>query len=147
MEIKSSSQRIFRTSSPKTEQNSCQTNPFGVNFKGNMITADVFDKPEKSTISFGQKAQEILTRKMTMSAVLAPMSQSISRRLNSIMSFGRRLGENTAEAWRRANKIEIPFHPMANLMQNLSDRRTYSVSNLKNLDTGELENMLTAAIA
>ena len=141
MEIKSISQRIFRTSSPKTEQNSCQTNPFGVNFKGNMITADVFDKPEKSDTN------EIMKQKMTMSAVLAPMSQSISRRLNSIMSFGRRLGENTAEIWRKTNNIEIPFHPMANLMQNLSDRRTYSVSNLKNLDTGELGNMLTVTIA
>lgn len=144
MEIKNISQRIFRTSAnsePKNEQVNHQTNPFGVNFKGNIITADVFDKPEKSDTN------EIKKQKMTMSAVLAPMSQSISRSLNSVMSFGRRIGENTAEAWRRANSIEITFHPMTNLMQNISDRRTYAVSNLVRREPAELEAMLTAAIA
>jgi len=42
MEIKSISQKIFRTKSNSIESNSSQTNPFGVNYKGNMINADVF---------------------------------------------------------------------------------------------------------
>ena len=149
MEIKNISQRLFRTASSseqKCEQANHQTNPFGVNFKGNMITADVFDKPEKSDISF-TGAKEAIIRKMNLSAVLAPMSEAISARLNSVMSFGRKIGANTAEAWRRANSIEITFHPIENLMQNLSDRRTYAVSNLVRRESAELEDMLTAAIA
>jgi len=44
MEIKSISQKIFRTKSSNNSETNCsnQTNPFGVNYKGNMINADVF---------------------------------------------------------------------------------------------------------
>lgn len=146
MEIKSISQRIFKPASQKSEQNSCQTNPFGVNFKGNMITADVFEKPEKSEVAFSG-LKEIMTRKMTMSAVLAPMSEAISKRLNSVMSFGRKIGENATNLWKQANNIEINLNlpTFTNVRNAIRERvlemNTYSINNLQKLETGDLGRM------
>jgi len=143
MEIKNISQRIFR-STAKTAENkseSCanHTNPFGVNFKGNLIKADVFVKPAENK------------GKMWASAIVGSMNsinESISRRLDSVVDFGNRIKANACDLWNQTrNNFEIPMLPnMKNIINNakekISDMSTYSVKNLMKRDRSELDAML-----
>jgi len=100
MEIRSISEKIFRTSPSKTENSKCnQTNPFGVSFRGNVVSADVFEcATKKSNI-----IEKVSNRsKMVMSAIVGSVnsaSQVISSRFNSILSFGNRMHEGVKKAW------------------------------------------------
>lgn len=97
MEIKSISQKIFRTSPKVNENNASHTNPFGVNFKGKMISADVFESAEKTGI-VSNIAEKVGNKcKMLTSAIvgsIGDMNSAISSRLNSVVDFGRRVKEN-----------------------------------------------------
>lgn len=96
MEIKSISKKIFKAAPNRIESNSNQTNPFGVNFKGKMITADVFE-PAVNKSSLAEKVSS--KSKMVASAIVGSINdvnQAISKRLNSIVDFGKRIKENTA---------------------------------------------------
>lgn len=142
MEIKSISNKIFRAAPKLSESNCNQTNPFGVNFKGNIITADVFTKamPEGSKL-----IERVSNRsKMLTSAIvgsISSMNSSISSRLNSIVSFGRRMRDNVSNAWNLANNIEIHVN-VPNMVNSLKERissaNAYSVSRLSRSSVEDL---------
>lgn len=146
MEIKSISQKIFKTSPKTIESNSNHTNPFGVSFKGNMISADVFDSSAESKVSFGANIAAKVTNKskMVASAIVGSindMNQAISKRLDPIVNFGKRIGESASKAWNYLNNTNLSFKLDASL--DLVARKTkdlfrvgndYSKSHLKKLD-------------
>ena len=99
MEIKSISQKIFGTNIKKESENSANhTNPFGVSFNGNIISADVFESSQsKPEITF--KGAELAARaagrcKMTMSNAIGSINKfmsAVGERLNQEVNFGIRL--------------------------------------------------------
>lgn len=136
MEIKSISQKIFRTSSNRTESNN-HTNPFGVSFKGNIINADVFE--EKSPNENQNKG------KMFVSTLVGSMNSAMGvmgRRLNSVVSFGMRMKETTTQLWDRTRDRASNI----NMAQFLTSRMpaftgTYSIRRLQERDVSELRTL------
>jgi hypothetical protein len=148
MEIKNISQKIFRTSPSKTENN--HSNPFGVNFKGNIINADVFDSSEKkSNISF--KGAEIATKvankgKLWTSAMVGSInnaSEAMSKLLNPVKDFGRTIKENALKIKENAIKMK---DKAINLCKDFNDTNYYPV-NLDKQDPADLGLMLENLIA
>lgn len=129
MEIKSVSKKLFRAT-PKIEKNSNHTNPFGVNFQGNMIKADVFETEAKANlVNKISEAGRGIKGKLAESALvgsLGNMSAAISQRLNSVVSFGRRIAENTTKFVEDASKMG------ENAAKSLKDAWTFAnTHNLK----------------
>jgi len=152
MEIKNISQKIFRSAPNKIENSANHTNPFGVNFKGNLIKADVFVKPVEKT----EIVQNVAKKgKIWASAIIGSMNsvnESICRRLNSVVEFGNRIKSNVSGLWNQANNIEIHLMPdMKNIISNakerISDLNNYSVRNLSRQGVSSLDEMLQSAIA
>lgn len=102
MEIKSISEKIFKISSNKAENNSNHTNPFGVSFKGNIINADVFED-KNSNLTENQNKGKMLVS--TLVGSMNSIHSAIGRRLNSVVSFGRRMKETTSNLWDNANNL------------------------------------------
>lgn len=143
MEIKSISSKIFRAAPRATEQN--HTNPFGVSFKGNMVTADVF------TSTTPKLAEKVSNKgRMVVSAIVGSMNDfnsAMSARLNSVVSFGRRIKENATILWDKANNIEIHFDFMNTITTKMSEINRYGVENLRrNNSVSDLEGMLSTQI-
>lgn len=157
MEIKSISNRIFQPAKNKVENNSSQTNPFGVNFKGKMITADVFE-PAASKLS-----EKVANKgKLLTSAIVGSINdvnEAIGRRLNSVVEFGRRIRENTSrfaqntknnisEAWSYLNDTKLVMN-IGNSEPLLSLKRVNNSWNkemLRQKNVSELEEMFTSLI-
>lgn len=139
MKIGAISQKIFRAKANEAENNSHQTNPFGVTFKGNMISADVFDK-KKSDLNENQTKMF----KSTLVGSISSFNSALSRRLNSVVSFGRRIKETTVGLWTQANNIDMGDF-LAERMPSF--RSAYNVNNLKKLPVGELEAMFNDEIS
>lgn len=134
MEIKSISQKIFRTSSNKTENGSNHTNPFGVSFKGNIINADVFE--EKNT-SLKEKENRGKILVSTLVGSINSINSAISRRLNSVISFGARIKETTTQLKDKAANLDMSF--LTSRMPAF--RGKYSVNSLKKCSISQLEEM------
>jgi len=115
MEIKSISHKIFKTSPKTIENNSNHTNPFGVSFKGNMISADVFDSSAENKISFGiNLAAKVsnLKSKMAASAFVGSindMSKAISCRLDKVVDFSKKIGKNAAKLGHWLHNTNLSF--------------------------------------
>lgn len=144
------SKNFFQTrTEQKTDAN--QSNPFGVSFKGNVLTADVFEKKEQTNLIERAKNKS----RMVASAAVGSMNNlgsAIGARFNSVIAFGNRMRENVSNAWQQANNIEIHFDFMNNFRELMSKEisfagRTDSVQNLQKRPVGELEELLTAEIA
>lgn len=149
MEIKSISKNFFKTLPSKIENNSnnnCNhTNPFGVNFKGNIITADVFVKANSGLVEKVSNKSKMLTSAIVGS--VNSFNQAISSRLNSVVSYGKRLGTEVSEVLNR----EISMPNIKNIkdavMDRISSMHNYSVNNLKKMEVNELENELNNILA
>lgn len=144
MEIKNISQKIFRSAPNRVENSVNHTNPFGVNFQGNMINADVFVKPIERT-DLVQKAAK--KGRMWASAIVGSMNsvnESICRRLDSVINFGKRITSNVSELWDRANNIEVPSMKkiISWVGENISENNRYSAKNLEKCEIEELDTML-----
>lgn len=150
LSINGISKNFFKTSTQKTEktENSNHTNPFGVSFKGNVLTADVFDKKEETNLIERAKNKS----KMVMSAAVGSINNfgsAIGARLNSVVSFGNRIKENVAGAWQQANNIEIAFDMVSMkdfLNKPISFGNSYSVTNLQKRPVADLEAMMLAEL-
>jgi len=140
MEIKSISQKIFRTASQNTENKNSQTNPFGASFNGNIIKADVFSSSAKSNI-----AERVSNRsKMVMSTIIGSFgafNQKISSKLNSVVDFGKRIKAKASDAWRYLNetKISLNLGSSRNLVELQLPETNSSVNNLMKLPVEDLE--------
>lgn len=142
MEIKSISSKIFRTAPKNVENNNNQTNPFGVNFKGKMISADVFGSGSKSNLV------EKVKSKMLTSALVGSMGDvaaAISTRLNSVLNYGKRIKSNVTDFWNKAKSIEIHFETpnFKELGETLKSKlnNPYNKKNIEKLDVSELRSM------
>lgn len=146
MEIKSISSisgKLFKTGMNKVEKSenrSNHTNPFGVSFKGNIINADVFEE-KNSGLTENQNRGKMLVS--TLVGSINSINSSISRRLNSVVNFGRRIGETTSDLWNRARGVD-----MGTFFAGLPDAigGTYSVNNLQKRPVSELGALLTEKI-
>jgi hypothetical protein len=141
MEIKNISARIFRTSLNKTGNNSNHTNPFGVSFKGNIINADVFEEKNSGLTERENKGKMLVS---TLVGSINAIHSSIGRRLNSVVSFGRRIKETTTSLWDKANNVNMSDFLAARMP---SFEGTYSVKNLKERPVSDLEGMFKEKLA
>ncbi len=165
MEIKSISQRIFRTKSNSIENNNSQTNPFGASFKGKMIKMDALKNADVFTGSNASIADKVSNRsKMVMSTIIGSFgafNQRISNRLNSVVDFGRRVKSRVSEAWNYLsnknasdalsdtlgylNDTKVTMHLGKSDSKSLFEIKlpdtTYKSKNLLRLSTAELEPM------
>lgn len=150
MEIKSISSisgKLFKTNANKVEKSenrSNHTNPFGVSFKGNIINADVFEE-KNSGLTERQNRGKMLVS--TLVGSINSINSSIGRRLNSVVNFGRRIGETTVNLWNQARGIDMGtfFAGLPDKMSALGG--TYSVNNLQKRPVSELEAMLQERLA
>lgn len=107
LKINGVTKNFFRAETKKTEGN--QTNPFGVSFKGNVLTADVFEIGVRK-INLIERART--KSKMVSSAIVGSINDfgsSIGKRMDSVISFGRRIKQNTTDMWQRAKNINVGF--------------------------------------
>ncbi len=137
--------KAAKTAANNTMANQLATNPFGVSFKGNVIQADVFESASKSNI-----AQNITEKsKLFASAVVSGINnfnESFKSRMNSMVSFGKKITTNVFDTIERIGNTEISFD-MNSVKNRLFPDRQYSVKNLTNKPTEELRDMWTSLSA
>lgn len=139
LSINSFTTSFFKTASSEHEvSRSNHTNPFGVSFKGNMITADVFDCSKKEKVSFTGLNNVAERTKMLTSALVGSINSFKTTRLDSIIRLGQRIRENVLNAWKKAQSIEISFDVVKNITNSIKERvpaadKEYLVDNLMNL--------------
>ena len=152
MEIRSISQKIFKSGqNSKVENNSRQTNPFGVNFQGNIIKADVF---ERSEAKLGQKIAQ--KGKMLSSAIVGSINsvnKAISQRLDSVVRVGKNLrqnvlkaGERVSSLWAQAKSIEISLG-MPKMRDLALIQNEYNITRLSKKEPSALGDLLREEIA
>lgn len=148
MEIRSISQKIFGTAPASHENKANHTNPFGVNFKGNMITADVFSSKAEDTQSFTGRITGRVNK--LVDALRVGSTGAFSRMSDRFNSTVSRIRTNAADFWQRARNTEINFgaeNLISNVRERFSDMSTHSVSRLSKLPVSDLESELNLAIA
>ena len=115
------------------------TNPFGVSFKGNVIQADVFENSNKK--SLGENITE--KSKLFASAVVSGINnfnESFKSRMNSVVSFGKKITTNVFDTLEKIGNTEITFD-MTGIKNKLFPDRQYSVKNLSTKPVTELKAM------
>ena len=138
---------IFKPQSTENKQ-SAHSNPFGINFKGNVLAADVFEssKPKETVSSTNPFAQANEKSKLFASAIVGGINSfnnAFKSRMNAIVSFGRQIKENIAQSWEKAKNTEITFDFNA-LTESIANKfnNPYSVTNLTKRPVTDLEMML-----
>lgn len=117
------------------------TNPFGVSFKGNVIQADVFESKKQNT------STNVLAEKSKLfaSAVVSGINnfnESFKSRMNSVVSFGKKVTTNVFDTLERIGNTEITID-MNGIKNRLFPDRQYSVKNLTSKSVEELRSMWT----
>ena len=118
------------------------SNPFAPGtFKGNVLTADVFET----------KAKPTLKNKVTYSALVGSIGDAFPtfrKGIESVIAFGNRMKEGVSTVFRKINEFgntEIsidftaPVRAIKNAFNNTYDK--YSVNQLRKQDVSTLENM------
>lgn len=139
---------IFRTKNVEKTQRA-STNPFGVSFKGNVLTSDVFKTQNPSIAARVSNRSKLFTSAIVGS--INNVNSSISQRLNSIVSFGNRIKQNTLETLDRARNFDLNAH-LLNTGRILKSKlpsftNDYSVRNLSRLGVSDLEALLRHEIS
>ena len=105
-------ERLFNTSKHETTTQRNSSNPFAASsFKGNVLTADVFESSTKNN------NQPSFTGKLKASALVGTISgigEKFQNMINSVVAFGNRMKENVVNGWNKLNEIgniEISFTP------------------------------------
>lgn len=153
LKINNLSRNLFKNKSQSIENKankSNHTNPFGVSFKGNMLTSDVFEAPQIS------KRADIIEKvsnrsKMVTSAIVGSInnfSEAMSTRLNSVVSFGRRMKNNAINMWKETNNIHLVLNikDIKEILNSKISVINYSVGNLKKRAPEELGLMWEKAL-
>ncbi len=119
-------------------QSKSVSNPFGVSFKGNVIQADVFQSSaQKASSGIAEKG------KLFASAVVSGINnfnEAFKSRMNSIVSFGKKVTSNVFDTIEKIGNTEIKFD-MEGIKNKLFPDREYSVKNLSNKPVDELKTM------
>jgi len=121
--------------------NKLTTNPFGVSFKGNVIQADVFVNEKSNT----EKAASGIAEKSKLfaSAVVSGINnfnESFKSRINSVISFGKKVTTDVCDTIERIGNTEISFD-IEGIKNKLFPDRQYSVKSLSNKPVNELKTM------
>lgn len=141
MKIGSISKNLLDIKQRKAENTNNITNPFGVSFRGNIVAADVFENQDSSLNTKPNKG------KIFVSTLVGSMNSALSSRLNSVVSFGKRVREHTSNFWQMANNTNISFDMtgISNYIKmNVAHSFTgaYNVNNLRKRSVSDLEGML-----
>lgn len=114
LSIPSIRERLFNTSKHEVTTQRNTSNPFAAaSFKGNVLTADVFESSAKKS------AQPAFTGKLKASALvgsISDMSERFQNIIRSVTAFGNRVKENAINGWNKLNDIEISFSPLKDMM-------------------------------
>ncbi len=109
LSIPSIRERLFNTSKHETTTQRNSSNPFAASsFKGNVLTADVFESSTK------KNDQPSFTGKLKASALVGSISgigEKFQNIIDSVVSFGHRMKDNVVNGWNKLNGIEISFAP------------------------------------
>ena len=141
--------KSLKSEARATETQQHASNPFGISFKGNVIQADVFQTTANKT-HIGHSIKE--RGRMFASAVVGNINSfnnAIKSRLNSVVSFGRRVKDNVSNWWEQAKNTEVTFD-LNGLGQFVSEKFNHNpdgVNNLLKRPVTELEGMLKAELA
>lgn len=115
LSIPSIRQRLFNTSKHESTTQRNSSNPFAAaSFKGNVLTADVFESSAK-------QSQPAFTGKLKASALVGSISgigERFQNIINSVTEFGARIKENVVNGWNKLNEIEISFNPLKERMSS-----------------------------
>ena len=112
LSVSSIRERIFNTSKHESVTQRNSSNPFAASsFKGNVLTADVFEsstKKSNNNINF--------TGKLKASALVGSISgigERFQNMISSVVEFGNRIKENVVYGWNKLNDIsfEISLAP------------------------------------
>ncbi len=115
LSIPSIRERLFNTSKHETTTQRNSSNPFAaVSFKGNVLTADVFESSSKKN-----ENKISASEKLKASALVGSISgygEKFQHMINSVIAFGNRVKENVVNGWNKLNGIEISFAPAREVM-------------------------------
>ena len=153
MKISTTKFELFRPLS-KQERQEVHSNPFGINFKGNVLAADVFESSkakETNSTSSNPFAKISGKSKMIASAMVGSMNsfnEAFRSRINSIISFGRQIKDNIANSWEYAKNTEIKLD-FKGLTESIASKfnNKYSVNNLLKQRVDDLGAMLTTELS
>lgn len=127
LSIPSIRERLFNTSKHEQTTQRNSSNPFAVSsFKGNVLTADVFESSTK-------QSQPAFTGKLKSSALVGSISgigEKFQNIISSVAQFGARIKENVVNGWNKLNGIEISFTPMKEGMVSAYKSVNNSVSSV-----------------
>ncbi len=102
-------ERLFNTSKHETTTQRNSSNPFAASsFKGNVLTADVFESSTKNN------NQPSFTGKLKASALVGTISgigEKFQNMINSVVTFGNKMKDSVVNGWNKLNGIEISFTP------------------------------------
>ena len=136
----------------KNERQEMHSNPFGINFKGNVLAADVFEssKAKEATNATTSNPFAGITgkSKMVASAVVGSMNsfnEAFRSRINTIISFGRKIRDNISNSWEYAKNTEIKLD-FKGLTESITSKfnNPYSVNNLLKQPVDDLRTMFEA---
>lgn len=157
--IKNSAINIFRTTSRINQQESKHSNPFGLSFKGNVLQADVFSSSKRKSSDeniMGKISEKTKAFKSTIVGGINNFNNKLNTRFNNgvnkIVSFGKKIGHDTKELWRKANETSFvwDFEGLSNSIMSFGKNRInskYSVSELVKRPVSELEIMFKEELA
>ena len=110
LSVSSIRERIFNTSKHESVTQRNSSNPFAASsFKGNVLTADVFESSNKKVNNTPN-----FTGKLKASALVGSISgigEKFQHMINSVVEFGNRIKENVVNGWNKLNSVEISFTP------------------------------------
>ncbi len=148
MKITNTNFSLFNKPLSKEERQEVHSNPFGINFKGNVLTSDVFESSKKidaNNSSTNPFAAVTGKSKMVASAFVGGINsfnEAFRSRLNSIVSFGRQIKDSIANSWEKAKNTEITldFRTLADSISSKFNNQ-YSVNNLLKQPVDDLSAM------
>lgn len=162
--IKTSAVNIFKTANHTTKE-AKHSNPFGLSFKGNVLQADVFSsskvRTHEETGVMGKIAERSRAVKSAIVGGINNFNTELSTRFNNginrIVSFGRKIGENTRAMWQKANEtnIVLDFNGLGESIKHIANmdikdiimrKDEYSVKELSKHPVSELETMFRAEL-
>jgi hypothetical protein len=129
-------ERLFNTSKHEQTTNR-SSNPFAASsFKGNVLTADVFESSTKNN-------QPAFTGKLKASMLVGSISgigEKFQNMINSVVAFGVRIKENVVNGWNKLEGIEISFNP-------LKERMTSAYNTIKEAMTTPISEVFSHGIS
>ena len=155
MKISQTNFSIFKPMS-KEERQEVHSNPFGINFKGNVLTSDVFESTKAKETTNSSNPFDSFTKltnksKMVASAFVGGMNsfnEAFRSRINSIISFGRQIKDNIANSWEYAKNTEIKLD-FKGLTESIASKfnNQYSVNNLLKQPVDDIGAMFATELA